>query len=131
MSKDIENKKEQPKKKVEESKKQENQKQNNQKKPFSKPDLKDLKKPKGVNWLYLSIFLFLGFMLFQNSNPKKDIHDISLSKFESLLQNKEIDSIIIFDQKRLATAFLNKQAAEKTPCPTTKRHRDSKSSTTS
>lgn len=109
MSKDIENKKEQSKKKG-----TENKEHGKPKNPFSKPDLKDIKKPKGINWLYVSIFLFLGYMLFQSTNPEKNVHDISLSKFESLLQNKEIDSIIIFDQKRLATAFLNKQAAEKT-----------------
>ncbi len=79
--------------------------------PFTKPDLK---KPKmGVNWIYIAIFLFLGYMLFQNMNPDQNIHEISLSEFETLLNNKEIDSIIIFDQKRLATAFLNKTAAEK------------------
>jgi len=107
MSKDSKSKKEQPKKKVD------HKEQENNKPPFPKPDLKDLKKPKGVNWLYISIFLFLGFMLFQNTNPKKNVHDISLSEFENLLNSKEIDSIIIFDQKRLATAFLNKEAAEK------------------
>ena len=82
-------------------------------KPSQKQDLKDLKKPKGINWLYITIFLFLGYMLFQNTNPNKNVHDISLSDFETLLQNKEIDSIIIFDQKRLATAYLNKEVAEK------------------
>lgn len=78
------------------------------------PKNKDFKKPKmGVNWLYVAIFVFLGYLLFQNTNPNKDIHDISLSEFDNLLQNSEIDSILIFDQKRIATAFLNKEAAEK------------------
>jgi cell division protease FtsH len=85
-----------------------------EKNPFPKPDLKDLKKPKmGVNWLYIAIFAFLGYMLFENMNPDKNVHEISLSEFETILNNKEVDSIIIFDQKRLATAFLNKTAAEK------------------
>ena len=110
MSNTTDNKKEQPKKNADHQKKK---KQEQQKMPFPKPDLKDLKKPKGINWLYLSIFLFLGYMLFQNTNPKKNVHDIPLSKFENLLQNKEIDSLVLFDQKRLATAYLNRQAAEK------------------
>ncbi len=84
------------------------------KKPLPKPDMKDLKKPKNaMNWLYVTIFLFFGYMLLQNTNPNKNIHDISLSEFETLLQNEEIDSIVIYDQKRLATAYLNQKAAEK------------------
>ena len=66
-----------------------------------------------MNWLYISIFVFLGYLLLQNSNPNKNVHDISLSEFETYLQNKEIDSIVIFDQKRLATAYLNLEAAGK------------------
>lgn len=77
-----------------------------------KPDLS--KKPKmGMNWLYLAIFLFLGYMLMNSSDPSKGAHDISLSKFETLLQNKEIDSIIIYDQKKTATAYLSKVSSEK------------------
>ncbi len=107
MSKDTKNKTDQPKKEAEQKD------YKNLNKPSQKQDLKDLKKPKGINWLYITIFLFLGYMLFQNTNPNKNVHDISLSDFETLLQNKEIDSIIIFDQKRLATAYLNKEVAEK------------------
>ena len=108
MSKDTENKKKtQDKTSNSEEKKKDNT-------PFPKPDLKDLKKPKmGMNWLYLAIFLFLGYMLIQNTNPEENVHEISLSEFDSLLQNTEIDSIIIFDQKRLATAFLSIEAADK------------------
>lgn len=107
MSKDIKNKNETSEKKTDNSEEQKS------KKSFQKPDLKDGKKPKfNMNWLYVSIFVFLGYMLLQNTNPNKNIHDISLSKFETLLQNQEIDSIVIFDQKRIATAFLNKEAAE-------------------
>ncbi len=84
------------------------------KNPFQRPDLKDIKKPKmGINWLYIAIFAFLGYFLFQNMNPDKNVHEISLSEFETILHNQEIDSILIFDQKRMATAFLNQEAAEK------------------
>jgi len=83
------------------------------KNPFLRPDMKDLKKPKGINWLYLMIFFFLGYMLLQNTNPEQNVHDISISEFDVLLQDKAIDSIIIFDQKRLATAFITTQTAEK------------------
>jgi len=108
MSKDTENKEN----KTEE--KSDPKAQNKNKPPFQKPDLKDIKKPKmGMNWLYISIFIFLGYLLLQNSNPNKNVHDISLSQFETYLQNKEIDSIVIFDQKRIATAYLNLEAAEK------------------
>ncbi len=108
MGKNTENNKEVKNKKTDEKE------QKNEKPPFQKPDLKDLKKPKmGMNWLYIAIFLFLGYMLLQNTNPEKNIHEISLSKFETLLQNKELDSVIIFDQKRMATAFLSIEAAEK------------------
>ncbi len=108
MSKDTENKKK------ETENQSDNKEQNKKKVPFQKPDLKDIKKPKmGMNWLYISIFVFLGYLLLQNSNPNKNVHDISLSEFETYLQNKEIDSIVIFDQKRLATAYLNLEAAEK------------------
>jgi len=108
MSKDIENKKESSEKKTD------NKEQNKPKNPLQKPDLKDGKVPKfNMNWLYITIFVFLGYMLLQNTNPNKNIHDISLSEFETLLQNKEIDSVVIFDQKRIATAFLNIEAAEK------------------
>ena len=108
MSKDTENKKK------EAENQSDNKAQNKKKVPFQKPDLKDIKKPKmGMNWLYISIFVFLGYLLLQNSNPNKNVHDISLSEFETYLQNKEIDSIVIFDQKRLATAYLNLEAAGK------------------
>ena len=108
MSKNTENNKEIKDKKTGEKE------QKKDKNTFQKPDLKDLKKPKmGMNWLYVAIFLFLGYMLLQNTNPEKNVHEISLSKFETLLQNKELDSVVIFDQKRMATAFLNIEAAEK------------------
>jgi len=107
MSKDTENKKET------ETKKSSSQKEDKDKNPF-KPDLKDLKKPKmGINWLYIAIFIFLGYLLLKNTNSDNNVHEIALSEFDVLLQNKEIDSIIIFDQKRLATAFLNAEVAEK------------------
>ncbi len=83
------------------------------KNPFPKPDISDLKKPKGINFLYLGIFFFLGYLLLQGTDPDQNAHDISLSEFDLLLQEQAIDSIIIFDQKRIATAFINKEAAEK------------------
>lgn len=90
------------------------QKDTNKKNRFPNPNNKDFKKPKvGINWLYVAILVFIGYLLFQNTNPNKDVHDISLSEFDNLLQGSEIDSILIFDQKRIATAFLNKEAAEK------------------
>lgn len=108
MSKDKENKKS----KANEPSKIKEQK--NDKKPFSKQDLKNVKKPKlGMNWLYIAIFLFFAYTLFQNTNPNKNVHEISLSEFDSLIENKAIDSIVIFDQKRMATAFLNFEASGK------------------
>lgn len=83
-----------------------------EKNPFPKPDLKDLKKPKRINWLYLTIFFFLGYLLLMNTNPEKNVHEISLSEFDAFLQEKVIDSIVIFDQKRLATAYITEEAAE-------------------
>ena len=86
--------------------------QNNENQP-PKPDLKGVKPKMGMNWLYLAIFLFLGYMLLTNTDPSKNAHDISLTKFESVLANGDIDSIIIFDQKKIATAYLSEVAAKK------------------
>ena len=94
------------------AKKEQQDAKKDEKNPFQKPDLKDLKKPKGINWLYLSIFFFLGYLLLMNTNPEKNVHEISLSEFDAFLQEKVIDSIVIFDQKRLATAYITVEAAE-------------------
>jgi cell division protease FtsH len=87
---------------------------NNPKNPFPKPDLSDVKKPKmGMNWLYVVLMLFFGYLLFTSTDPSKGVHDISLTEFETYLNQGDIDSIILYDQKRMATAFLKKEAAEK------------------
>ena len=84
------------------------------KNPFSNKDLKNIKRPKmGMNWLYMAIFLFLGYLLMTSTDPSKDSHDISLTQFENYLYQGDIDSVLVFDQKRLATAFLSETAADK------------------
>lgn len=88
-----------------------NQPENKDKNQLPKPEIK---KPKfGMNWLYLAIFLFLGYMLLISTDPSKGAHDISLTKFEKILADSEIDSIIIFDQKKVANAYLTKVASQK------------------
>ncbi|PID68068.1 MAG: peptidase M41 [Flavobacteriia bacterium] len=67
----------------------------------------------GMNWLYIAIFLFLGYLLMTNTDPSKGAHDISLTQFENYLTQGDIDSVLVFDQKRLATAYLNKAAADR------------------
>ena len=82
------------------------------KKPFSMLDKKHLQKPKGFNWFYLMLFLGLGYFILTGTDPNKNAHDISLSEFNNLLEEKGIDSIVIFDQKRTATAFLTEEAGK-------------------
>lgn len=98
------------------AKNQENIENNDQKEKNqgSLPDFKGIKKPKlGMNWLYLAIFLFLGYLLLNSTDPSKGSHDISLSEFSTLLENKELDSVIIYDQKKIATTYLTKEAGAK------------------
>lgn len=85
-----------------------------QKNSLPKPDFKEIKTPKmGMNWLYLAIFLFLGYFILTSTDPSVS-HKISLTEFEQHLNNKEIDSVLILDQKNTATAYLTAEAAKKT-----------------
>ncbi len=78
---------------------------------FPKPEFK---KPKmGMNWLYLAIFLFLGYLLMNNSDPSKAARDISITQFENYMASGDIDSVTIFDQKKVAEAYLTKAASQK------------------
>ncbi len=74
----------------------------------------EFKKPKmGMNWLYLAIFLFLGYLLMNNSDPSKAARDISITQFENYMASGDIDSVTIFDQKKVAEAYLTKAATQK------------------
>ncbi len=77
--------------------------------PVQKPEIKS---PKGMNWIYIALLLFFGYLFYQQSESAETPHDISLSQFNRYLDEKVIDSIVVFDQKRIATAFLNPKAAE-------------------
>ena len=85
------------------------------KKPFQKPDMPDIKKPKGINWLYIGLLLFFGYLLYQNNYSEHNPHEISLSQFQQYLWESAIDSVVIFDQKRIATAFVKRELAEQDP----------------
>lgn len=83
------------------------------KNPLPKPDFKDIKSPKmGINWLYIAIFLFLAYFLLTSTDPATSSHKISLTQFENYLNNKVIDSVLILDQKNMATAYLTEAAAK-------------------